>query len=76
MTVGSVKEIPNRTTKEQVARRSSAAASSGGSSQGSGFEGAADGVEDLVEVVGGLLHTQFRPKRLHDLLAVEAVPRS
>jgi hypothetical protein len=26
-----------------------------------------------VEVVGGLSHTQFRPKCLHDLLAVEAV---
>jgi hypothetical protein len=55
-------------SKEQVARKRSAAAS-----QGWGFEGAAGDVEGLVEVVGGFVHPQFRPERLHDLLAVEAV---
>jgi hypothetical protein len=39
------------------------------------LKGAADGVEDLVEVVRGFVHSQLRPKRLHDLLAVEAVAR-
>jgi hypothetical protein len=39
------------------------------------LEGAADAVEGLVEVVGGFVHPQVGPKRLHDLLAVEAVAR-
>jgi hypothetical protein len=39
------------------------------------LEGAADGVEDLVEVVGGFVHPQVGPKRLQNLLAVEAVAR-
>jgi hypothetical protein len=58
-------------TKEQVATRSGGAAGS----RDRGFEGAADGVEDLVQVVGGVVHPRPGPKRLHNLLAVEAVPR-
>ena len=33
-------------------------------------------MEGLAQVVGGLLHPQVGPKRGHDLLAVEVVPRS
>jgi hypothetical protein len=48
-------------------------AASWGSSQGSGFQGAADGIEDLVAVVGGFAHARIGPEGLHNLLAVEAV---